>query len=70
MRKRMYIYVCDWVTLLYSREKNCIGEVTIKKIILKKRKKSFSCWPTLQPQRYGIQASSVTYTTAYVMLDP
>ena len=26
---------------------------------------SCSCWPTLQPQQSGIQATSVTYTTAH-----
>ena len=24
--------MCNWVTMLYSRKKNCIGEITIKKI--------------------------------------
>jgi len=23
--------MCNWVTMLYSRKKNCIGEITIKK---------------------------------------
>jgi len=26
---------------------------------------SYSCWSTPQPQQYGIQAASVTYTTAH-----
>ena len=29
--KRMYTCMCNWVTMLYSRKKNCIGEITIKK---------------------------------------
>ena len=29
--KKMYTCMCKWVTMLYSRKKNCIGEITIKK---------------------------------------
>ena len=28
--KRMCTCTCNWVTMLYSRKKNCIGEITIK----------------------------------------
>ena len=28
---RMCACMCNWVTMLYSRKKNCIGEITIKK---------------------------------------
>ena len=28
---RMCTYMCNWVTMLYRRKKNCIGEITIKK---------------------------------------
>lgn len=35
VRKRMYICRCNWVTMLHRRrKKNCIGEITIKKIII------------------------------------
>ena len=35
---RMCTCMRNWVTMLYSRiKKNCIGELTIKKIKLKKR---------------------------------
>ena len=34
--KRMYICMCNWVTTLYSRKKNCIGEIAIKKLIKNK----------------------------------
>ena len=27
----MYTCMCNWVTTLYRRGKNCIGEITIKK---------------------------------------
>ena len=27
----MYTCICNWVNMLYSRKKNCIGEITIKK---------------------------------------
>ena len=40
MRKRMYICMCDWVTLLYSRKltEHCKPAITEKiKIIIKKR---------------------------------
>ena len=30
--KRMYTCMCNWVTMLYSRKKNCIGEIKIKEI--------------------------------------
>jgi len=33
--KRMCTCMCNWVTMLYSRKKNCIGEITIKKILIK-----------------------------------
>ena len=36
--KRMYTYMCNWVTMLYSRKKNCIGEIMIKKIIKQKKR--------------------------------
>ena len=29
--KRMNTCMCNWVTMLYSRKKNCVGEITIKK---------------------------------------
>ena len=29
---RMCACMCNWVTMLNSRKKNCIGEITIKKI--------------------------------------
>ena len=35
MQKRggkMYTCMCNWVTMLYSRKKNCIGEITILKM--------------------------------------
>ena len=31
----MLHHKCNWVTMLYSRKKNCIGETTIKKKIKK-----------------------------------
>ena len=34
--KRMYTCMCNWVTMLYSRKKKFIGEITILK---KKEKK-------------------------------
>ena len=30
--KRMYTCICNWVAMLYSRKKNCIGEIRIKKL--------------------------------------
>ena len=45
MRKRMNIYVCDWVTLLYSRKlkEHCKPTIIEKiKIIKKKVKKKWS----------------------------
>jgi len=41
--KRMYTYMCNWVTMLYSRKKNCIEEITIKKIFLNKKVKKYIC---------------------------
>ena len=29
---RMCTCMCNWVTMLYSRKKNCIGEIAIKKM--------------------------------------
>ena len=29
--KRMHTCKCNWVTMLYTRKKNCVGEITIKK---------------------------------------
>ena len=29
-KNRMCACICNWVTMLYSRKKNCIGEITIK----------------------------------------
>ena len=34
-KNRVCTCICNWVTMLYSRKKNCIGEITIKKIIKK-----------------------------------
>ena len=31
---RMCTCMCNWVTTLYSRKKNCIGEITIKIIVI------------------------------------
>ena len=39
MQNRMYTCMCNWVTMLYSRKKNCMGEITIKKIIIQKMPK-------------------------------
>ena len=36
--KRMHTCKCNWVTMLYTRKKNCVGEITIKK----KKKKVFT----------------------------
>ena len=30
-KKEYYKSICNWVTMLYSRKKICIGEITIKK---------------------------------------
>ena len=38
LEKRMYICMCNWVTMLYSRKK-CIGEITIKKLKINDNKK-------------------------------
>lgn len=32
---RMCTCMCYWVTMLYSRKKNCVGEITIKEIEIK-----------------------------------
>ena len=29
--KSMYTCICNWVPMLYSGEKKCVGEITIKK---------------------------------------
>ena len=34
--------MCNWVTVLYSRKKNCIGELTINKIKERKISKARS----------------------------
>ena len=34
---RMCTCICNWVTMLYSRKKNCIGEITKKNLKKKKR---------------------------------
>ena len=31
---RMCTYMSNWVTMLYTRKKICVGEITIKKIII------------------------------------
>ena len=31
VKKRMYTCMCNWVTMLYSRKKICIGEIKNKK---------------------------------------
>ena len=31
VESKKYTCMCNWVTMLYNRKKNCIGEVTIKK---------------------------------------
>ena len=41
MRKKMYTCMCNWVTMLYSRKKNCIGEITIKKFKKKESKSNY-----------------------------
>ena len=33
---RMYTCICNWVTMMYNRKKNCIGVITIKNINNKK----------------------------------
>ena len=36
--------MCNWVTMLYSRKKNCIGEITIKKIKKEKEMQHLGVW--------------------------
>ena len=31
LEKEQYTCMCNWVPMLYSRKKNCAGEITIKK---------------------------------------
>ena len=35
--KTMYTCVCNWVPMLYSGGKKCVGEITIKKNKIKKK---------------------------------
>ena len=35
---RMCTCMCNWVSILCSRKKNCIGEITIKKITINGKK--------------------------------
>ena len=43
---RMYACMYNWVTMLYSRKNNCIGEITIKKIKIFWSKKKIRLNPT------------------------
>ena len=46
--KRIYTCMCNWVTMLYSRKKICIGEITIKK--KNPRTPPSLCEPGCQPE--------------------
>ena len=48
--------MCNWVTILHSRKKNCIGEITIKKII--KNKKFFKIIKKKKPLKLNIDNHS------------
>ena len=41
---RICTCMCNWFTMLYSRKKNCIGEITIEKIIIINGKKINKRW--------------------------
>ena len=41
---RMYTCMCNWVPLLYSRKKKCIGEITITKLKNKNKRERLSGW--------------------------
>ena len=61
MRKRMYVYICDWVTLLYSRKltEHCKPAIMEKiKIIFKKLKLFFFVFlPFLGPHPWHVEVA-------------